>query len=71
MIDIYDDRNHFMKISTEFTKDPDIRREEIVTCGNRSVDKKAILSNDEITNSSHEEWPKEIFTNNSYQVFHA
>ena len=39
MIDIYDDRNHFMKISTEFTKDLDIKREEIVTCGNRSVDK--------------------------------
>jgi hypothetical protein len=71
MINIYDDRNHFMKISTEFTKDLDIKREEIVTGGNRSVDKKTILSNDEITNKSQKEWLKEMFRNNSYQLFRA
>ncbi|MFZ0897310.1 MAG: hypothetical protein WAZ77_22630 [Candidatus Nitrosopolaris sp.] len=71
MINIYDDRNHFMKISTEFTKDLDIKREEIVTGGNQSIDKKTILSNDEITNKSHEEWLREMFRNNSYQLFRA
>lgn len=71
MLNIYDDRNHFMKISTEFTKDLDIKREEIVTGGNPSVDKKTILSNDEITNKSHKEWLKEMFKNNSYQLFRA
>jgi hypothetical protein len=71
MLNIYDDRNHFMKISTEFTKDLDIKREEIVTGGNPSVDKKTILSNDEITNKSHKEWLKEMFKNNSYQLFWA
>ena len=71
MINIYDDRNHFMKISTEFTKDLDIKREEIVTGGNQSIDKKTILSNDEITNKSHKEWLREMFRNNSYQLFRA
>jgi hypothetical protein len=71
MLNIYDDRNHFMKISTEFTKDLDIKREEIVTGGNPSVDKKTVLSNDEITNKSHKEWLKEMFRNNSYQLFWA
>ena len=71
MINIYDDRNHFMKISTEFTEDLDIKREEIVTGGDPSVDKKTILSNDEITNKSHKEWLKEMFRNNSYQLFRA
>ncbi len=69
MINIYDDRNHFMKISTEFAEDLDIKREEIVTGGDPSVDKKTILSNDEITNKSHKEWLKEMFRNNSYQLF--
>lgn len=71
MINIYDDRNHFMKISTEFTKDLDIKREEIVTGGNQSINKKTILSNDEITNKSHKEWLREMFRNNSYQLFRA
>ena len=71
MINIYDDRNHFMKISTEFTKDLDIKCEEIVTGGNQSIDKKTILSNDEITNKSHKEWLREMFRNNSYQLFRA
>jgi hypothetical protein len=71
MINIYDDRNHFMKISTEFTKDLDIKQEEIVTGACRSVDKKTTLSNDEITNKSHKEWLKEMFRNNSYQLFRA
>ncbi len=71
MLNIYNDRNHFMKISTEFTKELDIKREEIVTGGNPSVDRKTILSNDEITNKSHKEWLKEMFKNNSYQLFRA
>ena len=71
MINIYDDRNHFMKISTEFTKDLDIKREEIVTGGNKSINKKTILSKDEITNKSHKEWLREMFRNNSYQLFRA
>ncbi|PWU79401.1 MAG: hypothetical protein DLM72_17550 [Candidatus Nitrosopolaris wilkensis] len=71
MINIYDNRNHFMKISVEFTKDMDIKREEIVTGGNPSTDKKTILSNDEITNKSHKDWLKEMFRNNSYQLFWA
>jgi len=61
----------FLKISTEFTKDLDIKREEIVTGGNQSIDKKTILSNDEITNKSHKEWLREMFRNNSYQLFRA
>jgi hypothetical protein len=35
------------------------------------VNKKTILSNDEITNKSHKEWLKEMFRNNSYQLFWA
>ncbi|HET7147137.1 MAG TPA: hypothetical protein VFI73_01445 [Candidatus Nitrosopolaris sp.] len=39
MLNIYDDRNHFMKISTELTKDLDNKREEIVTGGSPSVER--------------------------------
>jgi C-terminal processing protease CtpA/Prc len=71
MINIYDNRKHFIKISAEFTKDLNIKQEEIVAGNNPSEGKKTILNGDKITNVAHREWLKEMFRNNSHQLFRA
>jgi hypothetical protein len=71
LVNIYDNRKNFLRLSVEFGPDESIRKEEILVGSKLTDGKKTVLDGSKITNKAHIDWLKDMHKDKTCQLFRA